>query len=151
MAKFKKGDRVRSNYSKHKGGFGTVLGYERKMIAEVQMDDDRFNDMMNGEDDYICINEDYLDPVPKQKTWETLEAGDVLERSIFSYDLNVIEAFPNTLVYEKSSNDKAAILASKKSLINAGWKIKGASEDITEMTHEEVEKELGKRIKIIQR
>ena len=85
-----------------------------------------------------------------EKTWDTLEAGDILVDTDGEEAL-IIDVFPNSFV--KSYWGSVGIVSgvySKKQAQNEGWTIKGAvTETVKEMTLEDVEKLVGSKVKII--
>ena len=87
---------------------------------------------------------------PAEKSWDTLEAGDILVDTDGEEAL-IIDVFPNSFV--KSYWGSVGIVSgvySKKQAQNEGWTIKGAViEPVKEMTLEDVEKLVGSKVKII--
>lgn len=147
MAKFKKGDRV----------MRTISDYENNVpvgtLGTVTKDCDgspRIKwDVINDEGFY---DEDRVEIISSQKTWETLEVGDVLvdesliEEGYECSEHRIIAVTGELIAFEVGDT---WAWNSIKCLKDLKYKIKGASEEVTEMTHEEVEEELGKKIKII--
>ena len=85
-----------------------------------------------------------------EKTWDTLEAGDILVDTDGDEAI-IIDAFPNSFLKSFWGNfNRISNIYSKKQAQTKGWTIKGAVADpVKEMTLEDVEKLVGSKVKII--
>ena len=96
-----------------------------------------------------CLRDEHL--IPLTKTWETLECGDILinERQ---RELKVLGIL-NELVFislPESFKEADGSPYTKHELQRDGFTLKGATEDIEELTVAEISKRLGKTIKVIE-
>jgi hypothetical protein len=143
---YKKGQWVRIRKGTYKGKIGQI---------SVVCDDNKYSIEVDG----IYINLDgtfgqwqdsQLEPAPK--TWDTLEKGDVITNSYDNYDTKsvVLEIVGDSFLKSNWENfEKSGDWLTKKQAQDNGWKLKGASEKVVEMTVEEVSKAVGKTVKIV--
>lgn len=100
---------------------------------------------------WFFFNESDLEPVPEEKTWDTLQVNDVLIDDRGD-EKTVVGVCGRVIFYSRYyDKDATSYFKTKETLIKDGWKIKQdtPTEEVVEMTVAEISKALGKTVKVV--